>query len=109
MSKELEALRELGMQTVCDEEGYETPVEVYLKEHYYTLMKLLLPPTADEVCEVLSEYLGQTIIFNSGSFMNERETAEVCAIGNLGLVYFNEHLPPHIVTLIGRFYEGVEE
>ena len=32
---------------------------------------------------------------------------ELCAIGNLGLVYFTEHLPTSLIAMIGRFYEGL--
>ena len=86
--------------------GLEHYEQAEVNKHLDTILQALNTPTAEEVCEALSDYLGEIIIFNSGSFMNEREITEVCAIGNLGLVYFNEHLPPHLVTLVERFYEG---
>ena len=109
MSKALEALRNIQANTYyVDKHGNEQHVYPPDDAQFELIRKTLTPPTADEVCEALSEYLGEIIIFNSGSFMNERGTAEVCAIGGLGLVHFNKHLPPHLVTLIGRFYEGVQ-
>ena len=111
MSKKLEALEQIkaSHETAhIDSENYGD-FEVWFEDYYKIIEKALTPPTEEEVCKALNEYFGQTIVFNSGSFMNERETAEVCAIGNLGLVYFNEHLSPHLITLIGRFYEGFNE
>lgn len=67
------------------------------------------PPTEQEVCEALGEYLGEEIIYDSGSFINRRRTAEVCAIGNLGLFYTVEPLPLRLITIIVRFYEKESE
>ena len=114
MSKELEALRELGMQTVHDEEGYEEPVEVYLKEHYYKLMKLLLPPTEEEVCEVLSDYYSRDkIIYENGNFYVEGDDWKGIYIeltkdekGNYVIYFWVDKFPPHIVIMVGRFYES---
>ena len=69
-------------------------------------------PTSEEVCEALSEYLKEPIKYVRTSFVNERETAEVCGLfglDNYDLVDFNTPLPPHLITLIGRFYEGLEK
>ena len=79
-----------------------------IEQELDTIAEALHVPTADEVSDALSDYLGETVVYSSGSFYNARETAEACAIGNLGLVYFSTHLPPRLITLIGRFYEAQE-
>ena len=120
MSKELEALRELGMQTVHDEEGYEEPVEVYLKEHYYTLMKLLLPPTEEEICKELSkiDFTNYGVEYgNAWQFNNKHKYFwTTCWLeGQENRIKLDEididwlYLErPKILTMLGRFYEEVE-
>ena len=78
--------------------------------------KALTPPTADEVCKALSEYLQRKVnIYSDNTFYytEQRQIGEcdeiICGYG-----WENEHhtiafeidLPPHLITLIGRFYEG---
>jgi len=102
----LQALEMLAQFII--EKDDNTDFSASVIEAHNEIKKALTPPTADEVCEEIENVLGEKIIYNCGSFYNTRETAEVCAIGNLGSVYFSTHLPPHIITLIGRFYEGQE-
>ena len=88
-------------------------IECYL-DNVDKLEKVLYePPTADEVCKALSEYL-RLDKFNSKCIFEDNNFYERCDDGVLetiidndnGLIdiYFN--LPPHLITLIGRFYEG---
>jgi len=67
-------------------------------------------PTADEVCKALSEYFGEEVIF----LVNDKEFVIKCNIGYKYIVetddvlyYIKVGLPLYLITLIGRFYEGV--
>ena len=115
MSKELEALERLYFNLnsleYCDNHTDEHIIDGG-KTDYDIIKQALTPPTAEEVCKVLSEYIQEPIIYVRTSFVNERETAEVCGLfglDNYDLVDFNTPLPPHLITLIGRFYQGLEE
>ena len=105
--KELEALYKIG--TIPLQKNNSEWTTLSSRDEYKELLKALTPPTSDEVCKALSEYLREKITYNSESFFNERETAEVCAIGNHGLIYFNVHLPLNIASDIIKFYEGLEK
>jgi hypothetical protein len=85
------------------------------------LAEIETPPTADQVCEALSEYFGETIILNPATceFMNVNCFAnDVNSVTHTKITeWFEpyntysiiEPLPPHLITLIGRFYEGRDE
>jgi len=68
-------------------------------------------PTADEVCKTLSEFVGREVSYTNKQFHYIIKNTQV-------LIYVTEtydnntfslgvYLPPHLITLIGRFYEGV--
>jgi len=71
------------------------------------IAKALTPPTADEVCEALSKYWGNPVQYD------ERHDLFEMYVGD------NTWKPiellrmrigkPHLITLIGRFYQGLEE
>jgi len=67
-------------------------------------------PTADEVCEALSEYFAKETIYDK-QFKEFRKGFRVVANPRENI--YNEYdllgLPPHLITLIGRFYEGLEK
>jgi len=125
MSKELEALngikkvlaKYISEKTGVSEEKhfeylqYDTEISI--------VAKALTPPTAEEVCKALSEYLQREVKMDSDNtfyYTEQRQIGEcdeiICGYG-----WENEHhtiafefdLPPHLITLIGRFYEGLEE
>ena len=66
------------------------------------LVKSLTPPTADEVCKALSEYYKTKVIHERGIFYKNAggNTYDIVILNEL----FNT---PHLITMIGRFYEGV--
>jgi len=69
-------------------------------------------PTADEVCKALSEHLGHTIVTRKnkhGITFNYVNTGKKLISTNYNLVNITVQLPPHIITMIGRFYEGLEK
>jgi hypothetical protein len=68
------------------------------------------PPTAEqEVIDKLSEYLGEPVWIDSYDYIR------IASQRLVKKVYYNNKykgldiqvvLPPHLITLIGRFYEG---
>ena len=78
------------------------------------------PPTEQEVCEALSEYYDTKVYYEEQEYgtsfylgkvkkdMNGKEYTVkrtiVCSYE--GEIVWNASLPPHLITLIGRFYEG---
>lgn len=64
------------------------------------LEKLKRYPTSDEVCEALSEYLGCDVKYNDYGFLMDKDTS----IRDLA-----NDKRFDLITLIGRFYEGVEK
>lgn len=69
-------------------------------------------PTADEVCEALSEYH----LFDMVEYDKKTQTFysgdNICYMGidyqDKPIIIFDYELPPHLITLIGRFYEGLK-
>ena len=92
------------------------------QEAYELLIQALTPPTSDEVCKALSEELDLTILFNENDFYYYDEDydedkirtpyyiIEIPMYKDKSLLYPLIHtpLPPHLITLIGRFYEGIK-
>ena len=89
------------------------------EEAYQRLLKSLTEleelkryPTSDEVCKALSEYLKEPIKYDDviqifySVYEDEIETYARYYKGREELQVVNI-LPPHLITLIGKFYEGV--
>ena len=109
MSKALEALRNFISE--C-ENDWKTPpkrwvdgaINSNVSKYMDSLKSILTPPTADEVCKALSEYWGNPVQYD------ERHCLFEMYVGD------NTWKPvellrmriekPHIITLIGRFYEA---
>lgn len=85
-----------------------------LKDDY--IEELKKPPTEQEVCEALSEWFkNKEIKYENGDFyyqpMITKPKQYISIKRKLAfsekIVYTIEtQLPPHLITLIGRFYEG---
>ena len=85
-------------------------------DEFKLIQQALTPPTAEEVCKALSEWSGdkwyyKTNMQRKGFVCNEQSFTNEKYIGydnKLGLGYFQNGLwlPPHLITLIGKFYEG---
>ena len=107
MSKELEALRVLKANAILFDDG--TDFGASMLEAISELDKYLTPPTVDEVCEALSEYFNDKVIEMETTFylpnkdFNSRIIVLMHYDDNLN---FKIDLPPHLITLIGRFYEA---
>ena len=67
-------------------------------------------PTADEVCEALSEFIGREVSYTNKQFhyiiKNTQVLIYVTETYNNKTFSLGVYLPPHLITLIGRFYEG---
>ena len=121
MKKELEALngikkvlaKYISEKTGVSEEKhfeylqYDTEIDI--------IAKALTPPTADEVCKALSmEYKNhvmfevdykQFIVTMTRPIVMQYEITEY----KNGCVRIQpDYLKPHLITLIGRFYQGLE-
>lgn len=113
MNKELEALK--YFYKVSQNGNHPELVE----DAYRILKDHLTPPTADEVCKALSEYFkGLTGVWydkKTKSFIHlqfgRNEVISRCFEARLNdkRVTVIVTLPPHLITLIGRFYEGLEK
>jgi hypothetical protein len=105
MNKELEALKRLSGRYFR-----ELPTNLQDSEDYQLLKQALTPPTSDEVCEALSEYLCEKIgkklevEYLNGDFILQNNY--IAFLDGKGSLCFNFNLPPHLITLIGRFYEN---
>lgn len=104
MSKELEALKLLEIE--YNKLGYT--IDIDSVDVIDLLRRSLTPPTADEVCKALSEYLDKNVeYFNIFGFVCD-EKVIICLFPN-NILSFNDNYPPHIYSIVGRFYEGLEK
>ena len=95
-----------------DKYVYKDPIRQKINESIDVIIKVLTPPTDQEVCEVLSEYFNEHAYYENYQFdlvKSDATTKRIVTLINDELL-FNIHytLPPHLITLIGRFYEGLE-
>ena len=75
--------------------------------------KALTTPTQEEVCRELSKYYKEEIVYNGHNefhFKNSYRRVNKVINDKGSLIYkIVEYLPPHLITMIGRFYEGRKE
>lgn len=105
MSKELELLKQI--------KRFDGNMSREQNQRYAELEEALTPPTVDEVCVALSErYNNASIQYleDKKSFVYGYLLSTICRLVGDGTVYWGTRdLPPHLVTMIGRFYEGLEK
>ena len=113
MNKALEALKIIGSF-----EAMRLPMgSVILVEdtaEYATIKQALTPPTEEEVCEALSKHHGgENVVYENGNFYVVGDSwREVIVVsmkdnnGNYVIDFCGDTFPPHLVIMIGRFYEG---
>lgn len=102
MSKELEALEEVN-----------NLIDYYVEESttydsWQVIIEALTPPTADEVCKALSEFIDREVTYDDAKkdFVDEcRNSVEHFLFDS----YHLKNIPPHLITMIGRFYERLEK
>ena len=103
----------------------DTPTGQELNEAYQRLLSILTPPTADEVCVELDKWYieatGDLLIANINDFtydenekifykrmLNKPHQMTICRLDTNDCVQLREPLPPHLTTMIGKFYESLE-
>lgn len=104
MSKELEAFKKIVREAnECGMWHCATEIDI--------LEQTLTPPTEEEVCEAISDYLDfdffdTKCVFKDNGFHEESygELLEVL-VDYRNNIYFYVNLPPHIVEMIARFYK----
>ena len=107
MSKELEALNDLGDRLASVDTSKSIEEAHY--DVFPIIRQALTPPTAEEVCKELSEYFNDKVIEMETTFylpnkdFNSRIIVLMHYDDNLN---FKIDLPPRLITLIGRFYEA---
>lgn len=127
MSKELEFFRKIKASILKQ----FTLGGIYKFDELNKIEKALTPPTSDEVCEALSEYYGVEVLHNTYEHDDINETFMRDAFyrvkikfdmdgkpykvkhdivaGGVDGITLNAWLPPYLITMIGRFYEGLEK
>ena len=105
MSKELEMLK--YMKRIDGNLSREQ------NQRYAELENALTPPTEEEVCKALSEYLKGKVIYKNSNFYIVGDDWKEFLIGltkdekgNYVIDFWVDNFPPHIVIMVGRFYEG---
>ncbi len=121
MTKELEALKGIK-QAIAEHLHKQTGVSV--EKHFEHLQndteisiveQALTPPTEDEVIKALSKYFAKDVRYYAKQFYfieyegkaweRPRFITETLDDGSWSV---NECLPPHLITMIGKFYESLE-
>ena len=91
-----------GMCNDCKKQQNDTEISI--------VEKALTPPTAEEVCKALSKFVGREVSYTNKQFhyiiKNTQVLIYVTETYNNKTFSLGVYLPPHLITLIGRFYEG---
>jgi hypothetical protein len=104
MSKELEdAIEQIEELNIVNEdmEAYN----IKRDEWWLIIKQSLTPPTEQEVCEALGEHFGKEVTYSkktSGFYLGKKRITSYFP-HNKYLIRC--YLPPHLITLIGQFYE----
>jgi len=115
MSKELEAKIRKAHKVYTNVDGVQMCEMEFSR--YLEMEKALTPPTADEVCMALSECLITKVVYKhkTRTFSLRKSTFNVELVSYyydedkkdyVMHFEFAEPLPPHLIVMIGRFYEG---
>ena len=107
MSKELEAFDRVWED--CSKLDLDYVSKHNLMDDLREIKKALTPPTADEVCKALSDYFGFDYYYQDGYFYKSDGIKYIYPLkvsGFTEIQLYDGHLPPHLITLIGRFYEA---
>lgn len=106
----LQALERIGNRGLND--YGEATIKTVFKEEYNLLTSLITPPTADEVSEALSKVFGHTHYYDEelrDFWCEEFGSDDHMLTWYLSNEPLNELVDyPHLMTLIGRFYEAQE-
>ena len=112
MNKALEKINHvLNRYKTCEsgEEVIITQIEAI------TIKQALQVPSREDVCNALSELYGTKIFYEKTRFKDGFHNGNVFVVLyennsiRLTTKYFNASLPPHLITMIGKFYESESE
>jgi len=98
--KELEALKKI-YNAMYNKLGFI--------EEFKLLEQALTPPTEEEVEKALGAYLKCNVSKTESRFIKNNDVSQIISFYGYGVLKIYEILPPHLITLIGRFYEGLEK
>ena len=105
MNKDLEALKTITQTNVAIDESVHV-------EAVRVIEQALTPPTRNEVCKALSDYYKFKVDYCDKAFFLTSGFTNVkfCVYEENGRVFINDSyaVPPHLITMIGKFYESVE-
>ena len=81
-------------------------------QEYLTLKDLLTPPTQEEVCKAIGGYYQKEVYYEADMFViqnykikRSNKDLMITQMFTSGLKFYIE-LPPYLITMISRFYEG---
>ena len=105
----LEIVKGLGQRYTENDTEYQ--------EAAILLTSLVTPPTADEVCEELERYFYQCVgkanpyvkyikDLKQFIYVIGDEYHEIVVLDKHGYINFMTSLPPYLISIIARFYEG---
>ena len=79
-----------------------------INEWRMAYVEKIVPPSIEEVIEALSEYTTDITAYNKHRKEFFDSNGYICYFNKV--IYFNDDiaLPPHLITLIGRFFEGLK-
>ena len=82
------------------------------------LESLKKPPTVEEVCEALSQFYKEQVSYSNDRhnhhFYFEKHRLGIVMLQHENIEFIQggyhktNNLPPHLITLIGRFYQSLE-
>ena len=108
LTKEQKALDGLAQFIIMNDTGTDESASAI--EWHGILKQALTPPTSDEVCKALSEFVGREVSYTNKQFhyiiKNTQVLMFVTETYNNKTVSLGVYLPPHFITLLGRVYEG---
>ena len=108
MNKELEYINEMYAE-LNDSAKWHKKVS--------TIKQTLTPPTADEICKALSEYTKNVVEYYKEDnvfayefrFMNEDRICIMAGCMDNKVDIGTWNYPPHLIIMLGQFYESLEE
>jgi hypothetical protein len=124
MTKELEALEVVAgyipnKDTQLMENGMPFRIVELFLDEIDLIKKALIPPTKEEVCKELNEWLKKhhpnalsSVKFDYRTFWyldDDNGHTDIIHKAIDGRLLFFVSFPPRLVALIGRFYENLEE
>ena len=106
------ALEVLGNNLLQYDDGSDFSASMI--EAFNIIEKALTPPTSKEVCKALKKWYKKQKLFIDKIEYDKKNKAFVNGFFILvnyidSMLLFEVLLPPYLVTLISRFYEGVVE